>query len=214
MPKFRVYVEDTRTMNYSKQIEADTQELAEKYVNDWLEKESPSDLSECQGWSEEDGESSYEVRPELTERLVTYQVIVGNIGTVYGGTDKEDAESNFNVYVEQSKSRSGRVGGEQVTLLKDGELAKEYTGPDVAMVAMIRELIAISAEWYGDRDDLSGILETAPSDFTDSDIEALKETRATLIDQVCTCRWKRGHDARCPAYNAFVQIMEEDEAQS
>lgn len=55
-----------------------------------------------------------------------YEVIVGNIGTVYDGPDKAQAESDFEEYVEQSETRSGRAGGEQVVLMAAGEMLKEY----------------------------------------------------------------------------------------
>ena len=41
-----------------------------------------------------------------------HQIIVGNIGTVYSGTDAQEAERKFNSYTEQSMFGSGRAGGE------------------------------------------------------------------------------------------------------
>lgn len=58
-----------------------------------------------------------------------YEVIVGNIGKVYTGTDAEEAEETFEEYVEQSKSGYGRAGAEQVTMLLNGEIRKEYNPP-------------------------------------------------------------------------------------
>jgi hypothetical protein len=57
-----------------------------------------------------------------------YEVIVGNIGTVYTGTSKAEAIKRFNTYVAQSKSLRGRAGGESVTIIKDGEPIKEHFG--------------------------------------------------------------------------------------
>ena len=51
----------------------------------------------------------------------TYQVIVGNIGTVYDGDCLEKATATYNEYVEQSQSGTGRAGNEEVTLFKSGE---------------------------------------------------------------------------------------------
>lgn len=58
----------------------------------------------------------------------TYQVVVGNIGTVYDGNDLKDATEHYNAYIFQSKKNIGRVAGEDVTLFKDLEIHKEYIG--------------------------------------------------------------------------------------
>jgi len=55
-----------------------------------------------------------------------YQVIVGNIGTVYNGDSKLDAESVFADYVKMSMLNYGRAAGELVALLADGEPYEEY----------------------------------------------------------------------------------------
>ncbi len=57
-----------------------------------------------------------------------YQVIVGNIGIVYHGNNKTDALNHFEEYKEQSESGVGRAGGENVTLMENGEIVKEFTG--------------------------------------------------------------------------------------
>jgi len=54
-----------------------------------------------------------------------YQVIVGNIGTVYDGDDIIEAEENFKEYYNQSKDGYGRASGESVTLWVDGEPIKD-----------------------------------------------------------------------------------------
>lgn len=46
-----------------------------------------------------------------------YEVVVGNIGTVYRGTDKEEAEKMLAEYKQLSSKGYGKVGGEEVTLL-------------------------------------------------------------------------------------------------
>jgi hypothetical protein len=65
---------------------------------------------------------------EEDEEETEYTVVVGNIGNVYSGTDKEDAKSTFNVYVEKSKSNEGRAAGESVTLFAGEEIEREYPG--------------------------------------------------------------------------------------
>ncbi len=59
-----------------------------------------------------------------------YQVIVGNIGTVYSGKDYTEAKATYAHYVEQSKAPFGRASGEQVTLLEDDEIKAEYNPPE------------------------------------------------------------------------------------
>lgn len=61
------------------------------------------------------------------------QVIVGNVGTVYDGTvyngpEMVRANSVYRDYVLQSKSGKGRAAGENVTMLKNGEIHKEFIG--------------------------------------------------------------------------------------
>lgn len=46
-----------------------------------------------------------------------FQVIVGNIGTVYYGASKRDAIREYNEYVDISLSGYGRAAGETVTLI-------------------------------------------------------------------------------------------------
>jgi hypothetical protein len=57
-----------------------------------------------------------------------YEVIVGNIGTVYSGNNGQAAQNYFKAYVANSKCDSGRAAGESVTLLAGGEIAREYAG--------------------------------------------------------------------------------------
>lgn len=68
------------------------------------------------------------MRPDIEDEDEGYQVIVGNIGMVYTGSEEQDALSCFNVYVEQSKSRVGRAGDEAVTMLHGGDIVREYLG--------------------------------------------------------------------------------------
>jgi hypothetical protein len=57
-----------------------------------------------------------------------YEVIVGNIGSVIATGRLEDARKRYQIYVEQSQSGRGRAGGENVTLLGDGEIVEEFIG--------------------------------------------------------------------------------------
>ena len=57
-----------------------------------------------------------------------YQVIVGNIGTVYDGSNQTKANGIYDEYVQMSKDNYGRAGGESVTLMEDGEPIAEHFG--------------------------------------------------------------------------------------
>jgi hypothetical protein len=45
-----------------------------------------------------------------------YEVIVGNVGSVYDGTSKREAHKVYQEYIEISRSGRGRAGGEEVSL--------------------------------------------------------------------------------------------------
>ncbi len=60
--------------------------------------------------------------------MAKYEVVVGNIGTVYEGQNKDSARRAYGTYVRASQSGSGRGSGEDVTMFEDGEICREYTG--------------------------------------------------------------------------------------
>jgi hypothetical protein len=53
-----------------------------------------------------------------------YEVIVGNIGTVYSGSNYEEAEEEYKDYLDASQSPYGKASGEEVTFLKDNEIVE------------------------------------------------------------------------------------------
>jgi len=73
-----------------------------------------------------------------------FQVIVGNIGTVYHGTNRKEAERTFTEYQKLSHEAYGRGSKEDVTLLMDGKIIKERTyighAPLHSMVKRLRKL--------------------------------------------------------------------------
>lgn len=96
---------------------------------------------------EEDGSISGEAWADLRERIdadhwqtrqdaldeygsIFYEVIVGNIGTVHSGTEEDAALEVWFEYRSQSKEGYGSAGGEAVTLMEDGEPAREYLPGD------------------------------------------------------------------------------------
>ena len=61
--------------------------------------------------------------------MPTYEVIVGNVGSVYHGRSRAKAIGTYESYVEISKEHDGaRCYGEDVTLLVDGEIEQEHRG--------------------------------------------------------------------------------------
>ena len=60
--------------------------------------------------------------------MATYEVIVGNVGRVWEGTNVRDARFCARQYVDYSKRNTGRAAGESVVLMKDGEILEEYRG--------------------------------------------------------------------------------------
>ena len=66
--------------------------------------------------------------------LKHYEVIVGNIGRVYHDNNWNNPNVNMEVlevfkeYIIMSKSKAGRVSGEPVWLIVNGELVDEFLG--------------------------------------------------------------------------------------
>lgn len=55
-----------------------------------------------------------------------FQVIVGNVGTVYAGASFTSAVSTYNHYVQYSRSSGSRVTGQPVTMMRAGEIDRDY----------------------------------------------------------------------------------------
>ena len=65
----------------------------------------------------------------MTDKITkTYEVIVGNIGRVYRGEDKNEAQTLYQHYLTQSEAQHGRAAGEDVSLFENGEPIAEFTG--------------------------------------------------------------------------------------
>ena len=58
----------------------------------------------------------------------SYQVIVSNVGTVYDGANKVEANKAYAAYKADSVNAIGRAAGEDVTLMMDGEPYQEFIG--------------------------------------------------------------------------------------
>lgn len=53
--------------------------------------------------------------------MTDWQVVVGNLGTVYNGKDGFVAKREYSAYKKLSEEGYGRAANEPVTLFKDGE---------------------------------------------------------------------------------------------
>ena len=60
--------------------------------------------------------------------MTHYEVICGNIGRVYSGSNSIEANGTYAEYVSQSKKNYGRAGRESVYLMLDGEPIVEHQG--------------------------------------------------------------------------------------
>lgn len=75
-----------------------------------------------------------------------YQVIVGNLGTVYSGPSRRMAQTTYAVYVKGSKKGYCRYWKEPVTLIAGDEIADEFSYPDWQLARMDMEIERLEAE--------------------------------------------------------------------
>ena len=101
--------------------------------------------------------------------MKSYQVIVGNIGTVFelaGIGARAAAYAHYRAYCDLTSDGHSRAAGEPVTMMVDGAVAKEYRPPvklptikDVA--ALVRHVKAqvplADPDYIADEDDKPGI---------------------------------------------------------
>jgi len=57
-----------------------------------------------------------------------YQVIVGNVGKVYDGSNEFVACQTYDEYVILSEQAAGRASGEDVTLILGDKIVREHVG--------------------------------------------------------------------------------------
>jgi len=58
-----------------------------------------------------------------------YQVIVGNVGTIYRGPSWKLAVRDFQIYAQMSQNlRTAQCYGEDVVLLQDSQVVREHCG--------------------------------------------------------------------------------------
>lgn len=56
------------------------------------------------------------------------EVIVGNVGTIYAGDDRDEAFDQFRSGIWMTRDDSSRAFQEDVTLMQDGGIVAEYIG--------------------------------------------------------------------------------------
>lgn len=61
--------------------------------------------------------------------MAKYQVVVGNVGTIYDGDNPIMARTEYGVMKQASKAPYGRASGEPVTLFCDGEILHGFDYP-------------------------------------------------------------------------------------
>lgn len=87
-------------------------------------------IGEYHGFDNLDGYPlTFKRRKEVERRYAPkqeYEVVVGNIGTVYTGHDRLTALKHYRSYREMSRRGTGSAGAEDVTLFKDREIEKEH----------------------------------------------------------------------------------------
>ena len=62
--------------------------------------------------------------------MPTYEVTCGNIGTVYSGNLLKEALQTYSEYKRQSLTGIGRAGGEEVTMMKHGDILYGHAPPE------------------------------------------------------------------------------------
>jgi hypothetical protein len=82
-------------------------------------------LAECQTETERLNVEAL-MRIEEKQSVPRYAVIVGNVGCVLETDDIRAARLCYETYVDRSLSGHGRCGGEDVTLIDDGEPSREH----------------------------------------------------------------------------------------
>jgi hypothetical protein len=76
------------------------------------------------------GAESAEQKGGVMSKPVPFEVIVGNVGTVYSGSNYMVAQTTYTHYVKQSARGGGRAAGESVVLMHNGEPRREYAPPE------------------------------------------------------------------------------------
>lgn len=72
-----------------------------------------------------------------------HEIIVGNLGLVYSGTDEQEAQNLYDHYVCQSILMIGRACGEPVTWLQDHAIYQEHT-PEPCVLITVEVKVAVS----------------------------------------------------------------------
>ena len=75
----------------------------------------------------------------MAKKIDAFEVVVGNIGTVYSGNNYMQATAKYSSYVKDSKAQYGRAAGESVVLFHHGHIRAEYEPVNVAELQVLDE---------------------------------------------------------------------------
>jgi hypothetical protein len=117
--KYRVTITRTEPRSHDFVVEADDAFSARA--------EAHLDAADFDFGSAVSGEPEYTVT-DLEKLTSTFEVIVGNIGTVYSGHSQKEALDNYREYKKQSMDNYGRAAREPVCLFKNGEPVRQHAG--------------------------------------------------------------------------------------
>jgi len=67
---------------------------------------------------------------ESNPRLIRYRVVVGGRGVVFDGCSISGANRQFKLIMARFYTEGSMYFGKPITLLKDGEMIREYYPPD------------------------------------------------------------------------------------
>jgi len=68
--------------------------------------------------------------------MYNFQVVVGNIGTVYDGDDAGEATETYEEYAKQSRKGYGRAADEEVSLFIGGEWARHNHSEEADIIVI------------------------------------------------------------------------------
>lgn len=66
-----------------------------------------------------------------------HEIVVGNIGTVYSGSNDTEAINTFNAYASQSRNKIGRAATEPVTWFVEGQPHRKYSFGDAPKAQLL-----------------------------------------------------------------------------
>jgi hypothetical protein len=138
VPKFTVRVVGTAPVWADIEVEAENGREAQEKASESVDIPHEADWQRCDGgngvndWEyaevyDEDGDEVIDYDGnEVGEEEDEYEVVVGNVGTVYSGTSRTEALLRFVSYAYQSQQGVGRASAEHIALMCNDEIIDEF----------------------------------------------------------------------------------------